>query len=112
MSAADPFLREHPVRVEWWGGQFAPGRTDDTHLLDLVTRAHAVATPGARAPEVYGAPYGSDLRLLARARCRRCSTAPATPAPRTPPTRASPSTTSTPAPATLALVYLEHCGVL
>ena len=22
--AADPWLREHPVRVEWWGGQFAP----------------------------------------------------------------------------------------
>ena len=26
--AADPWLREHPVRVEWWGGQFAPGLTD------------------------------------------------------------------------------------
>ena len=26
--AADPWLRDHPVTVEWWGGQFASGRTD------------------------------------------------------------------------------------
>src|SRR2546429_1467385 len=26
-SAADPWLREHPVEVQWWGGQFAPGLT-------------------------------------------------------------------------------------
>jgi acetylornithine deacetylase len=110
-GAADPFLREHPVRVEWWGGQFAPGRTDDTHLLDLVTRAHAVASPGSGAPEVYGAPYGSDLRLLAGSM---------------PTLQYGPGDTRTAhAPdesvalddlhactRALALVYLEHCGVL
>jgi len=62
--AADPWLREHPVSVEWWGGQFASGRlrAEDRDLLERMRRAHA-ATCG-RTPDVYGAPYGSDLRLL------------------------------------------------
>jgi acetylornithine deacetylase len=59
----DPWLREHPVQVQWWGGQFAPGRTDPSHpLLAEVARAHQERT--GRMPQVYGAPYGSDLRLL------------------------------------------------
>jgi len=61
----DPWLREHPVAVEWWGGQFASGSiAADSDLVDHVGRAHRVATGSERAPEVYGAPYGSDLRLL------------------------------------------------
>ncbi len=62
--AADPWLREHPVEVEWWGGQFASGRLPaDSDLVDRVARAHSGATSGGRV-DVYGAPYGSDLRLL------------------------------------------------
>lgn len=61
--AADPWLRDHPVDVEWWGGQFASGRlSPGSDLIDRVVAAHR-ATTGA-APDVYGAPYGSDLRLL------------------------------------------------
>jgi acetylornithine deacetylase len=64
-SAADPWLAEHPVRVEWWGGQFAPGHTDPGHPLVAATlRAHATAAPDGRPAEVFGGPYGSDLRLL------------------------------------------------
>ncbi len=68
--ADDPWLGSHPVEVHWWGGQFAPGRLPaDSNLLDAVRRAHATvaaggAGAGAREQEVYGAPYGSDLRLL------------------------------------------------
>ena len=59
----DPFLRDHPVVVQWWGGQFASGATAVDHpLLAAVRRAHE-SVGGAR-PEVYGGPYGSDLRLL------------------------------------------------
>jgi acetylornithine deacetylase len=61
--AADPWLREHPVRVEWWGGQFAPGLTDaDTSLLDVVRQAHASVSERTQA--TWGTPYGSDLRLM------------------------------------------------
>ncbi|GAB3824400.1 ArgE/DapE family deacylase [Dactylosporangium cerinum] len=62
--AGDPWLKEHPVTVEWWGGQFASGRCPDgTDLVRRVLDA-AVATHGGPPPSVVGAPYGSDLRLL------------------------------------------------
>jgi len=62
--AGDAWLREHPVEVEWWGGQFASGRIQaDSDLVDRVRRAHGAASGGGTT-EVYGAPYGSDLRLL------------------------------------------------
>ena len=61
----DPWLAAHPVEVEWWGGQFASGRTPaDSAVISAVCRAHEDVTGSA--PEVYGAPYGSDLRLLTR----------------------------------------------
>ena len=63
-SAADPWLRDHPVEVEWWGGQFASGRLPaDSDLITRVSAAHASSTR-RRAPDVWSAPYGSDLRLL------------------------------------------------
>jgi acetylornithine deacetylase len=62
--ADDDFLRDHPVQVQWWGGQFAPGRSDDPAFHETVQHAHRLAAPTARPQEVYGAPYGSDLRLL------------------------------------------------
>lgn len=59
----DPWLRDHRATVEWWGGQFASGRTDpDAPILDAVQRSAARHT--GREPEVYAGPYGSDLRLL------------------------------------------------
>jgi acetylornithine deacetylase len=62
-GAADPWLRRHPVEVEWWGGQFASGRLPhDSDLVDQVIAAHEQVGPGR--PAVWGAPYGSDLRLL------------------------------------------------
>ncbi|HEY3484716.1 MAG TPA: ArgE/DapE family deacylase [Ilumatobacteraceae bacterium] len=61
--ADDPWLRDHPVEVEWWGGQFAAGRLPaDSDLIDRVRAAHHAVEGGAL--DVYGAPYGSDLRLL------------------------------------------------
>ncbi len=60
----DPWLRDHPVEVEWWGGQFASGRLPaDSDLLERTRRAHLAAGGRAR-PRVCGAPWGSDLRLM------------------------------------------------
>jgi acetylornithine deacetylase len=65
--AGDPWLRDHPVRVTWWGGQFASGRLPAGHaLLPLVQGAWADAT-GGPPPLPHGVPYGSDLRLYAAA---------------------------------------------
>jgi acetylornithine deacetylase len=61
--AADPWLRENPVEVEWWGGQFAPGLTDaDAAIIGTVARAHAAVS--GRPQATWGTPYGSDLRLM------------------------------------------------
>lgn len=59
----DPWLRDHPASIEWWGGQFASGRTDpDADIVRLVGSRHQAKT--GHSPETYGGPYGSDLRLL------------------------------------------------
>jgi len=58
----DPWLRDHPVQVDWWGGQFAPGNTPiDDPLISALGAAHRNVL-GDDA-DIYGAPYGSDLRL-------------------------------------------------
>lgn len=62
----DPWLRTHPVQVEWWGGQFDSGRlAPSSDLLERVRSAHASVTGGG-SQSTWGAPYGSDLRLLTR----------------------------------------------
>jgi acetylornithine deacetylase len=66
-SAADPWLRDHPVRVEWSGGQFASGSFADGAAVSgdwlLRTVQDAVADVTGGVPRERGAPYGSDLRL-------------------------------------------------
>jgi acetylornithine deacetylase len=63
VSADDPWLRENPVEVQWWGGQFAPGLTDeDAAIIATVKRAHTAVS--ARPQATWGTPYGSDLRLM------------------------------------------------
>ena len=66
VCADDPWLRDHPVEVTWPGGQFASGRFPEDHPLLDVVRTAAVDV-GVPQPPVAGAPYGSDLRLLAAA---------------------------------------------
>ena len=66
VNAADEFLRAHPITVEWWGGQFESGRSDNDYLIDLTRRAHYAAAPTRRHQQVYGAPYGSDLRFISK----------------------------------------------
>jgi acetylornithine deacetylase len=66
-SADDPWLRDHPAEVEWWGGQFGSCRlSPDSDLDDVVCRAHDRAAAG-RALVTWAAPFGSDLRLFGAA---------------------------------------------
>lgn len=61
--ANDPWLRDHPATIEWWGGQFASGRTDPKSAIVQAVAEHATRGMDHR-PNMYGGPYGSDLRLL------------------------------------------------
>jgi acetylornithine deacetylase len=59
----DPWLAEHPPRVEWYGGQFDAAESDpDLPLFRLLKEAHREQI-GVDV-ELDGAPYGSDMRLL------------------------------------------------
>lgn len=62
-AAADPWLRSHPPRVEWWGGRFEPAEVAADHPLVRELRAAHRALHGEE-PEVRGVPYGADMRLL------------------------------------------------
>jgi acetylornithine deacetylase len=60
---ADPWLRTNPVRVEWWGGQFASGALPaSSDLGERVLQAHGQVS--RTQPATWIAPYGSDLRLM------------------------------------------------
>lgn len=61
--SSDRWLRDNPVAVEWWGGQFAAAATDPSApVVTALRAAHTERT--SLAPRTYGAPFGSDLRLL------------------------------------------------
>ncbi|MEO7979597.1 MAG: ArgE/DapE family deacylase [Sporichthyaceae bacterium] len=111
VSDADPWLREHPVTVEWWGGQFASGRlAAGSDLADRVATAHATVT-GAGTPERGGAPYGSDLRLLAGAGIPTLHYGPGDAVLAHAPDERVPLADVHTTARTLALVALDVCGV-
>ena len=67
MQAAekDPWLRRHPPKVEWPGGQSAPAETPiDAPICRAVSRAHERVT--GLTPGVEGSAYGADMRFFVR----------------------------------------------
>jgi acetylornithine deacetylase len=64
-SKKDDWLRNHPVQIEWFEGQFEPGETDpDTPLIKELARCHQSITGSQLRQQ--GVPYGNDLRLFTR----------------------------------------------
>ncbi len=63
VCAGDPFLRDHPVRVEIVGGKFGSARVPSDHPLPVGLARAAEGIIG-RSPVFVGAPYGADMRLL------------------------------------------------
>lgn len=60
-AGRDPWLREHPPEVEWFGGQFAASEVPaDTPLALALVRAHRGVT--GREPEIEGVTWGADMR--------------------------------------------------
>src|SRR5215210_4292666 len=65
VAERDPWLREHPPELEWFGGQFAPAEVElDALICEAIKRAHKRAT--GKEPPVEGVPYGADMRLFIR----------------------------------------------
>ena len=61
----DDWLKENPVRVEWFEGQFEPGETDaKAPVLEDLSACHQEVL--GEAPVSHGVSYGSDLRLFTR----------------------------------------------
>ncbi len=63
IADCDPWLRDHPPTVEWWGSQFAPARTPVDAEVVTTVRDAAEAISGA-APAMRGVRFGADMRLL------------------------------------------------
>jgi acetylornithine deacetylase len=65
VAERDPWLKEHPPKLEWFGGQFAPAEVPpDAPICEALGRAHELATGEEIAVE--GVPYGADMRLFIR----------------------------------------------
>jgi acetylornithine deacetylase len=61
IASADPWLREHQPRIEWFSGQFAPAEIPGDHpLVSAIIDAHTSVT-GVH-PKVEGVTYGADMR--------------------------------------------------
>ncbi len=59
----DPWLREHPPRIEWLGGQTAPSEVPvDAPICEAVVQAHHRVT--GLPPTIEGVTYGADMRLF------------------------------------------------
>jgi acetylornithine deacetylase len=111
VSAADPWLRENPVQVQWWGGQFAPGLTDDdAAIIGIVERAHAAVS--AQPQATWGTPYGSDLRLMTNmGGVPTVHYGPGDASLAHAPRESVPISELLTATRALTLITLEHCGV-
>ena len=65
VAERDPWLREHPPELTWFGGQFEPAEVEsDAPICEAVKKAHKRVT--GEEPPVEGVPYGADMRLFIR----------------------------------------------
>lgn len=63
LARRDPWLADHQPEVEWFGGQFDAVEVDPELPAFAALRAAHMDEFGVE-PELDGAPYGSDMRLL------------------------------------------------
>lgn len=62
-AAGDPWLKDHPPAVEWWGARYLPADIPADHRL--VTELQSACTDATGvSPTVRGMPYGADMHLL------------------------------------------------
>ena len=61
--AADPWLRDHPPDLEWYGAQFGTAEIAADHPLVRTLHDASVAVVGTE-PSVEGVAWGSDMRFF------------------------------------------------
>jgi acetylornithine deacetylase len=64
-AADDPFLRDHPPTLTWWGGRYEAARTSPDAPVVEAVRSAATTVVGEE-PRLEGMPYGADMGLLVR----------------------------------------------
>jgi acetylornithine deacetylase len=62
-AEADRWLQNHPLEIEWFGGQFDSGEIPMDHYLVKLCQ-QCIQDLTGHSSEIEGAPYGSDLRLF------------------------------------------------
>jgi len=62
-AGQEPWLREHPPRVEWWGQQFEPASIPADHTL-VKTVSGAARAVRESPTHIQGMTYGADMGLL------------------------------------------------
>lgn len=62
-AGRDPWLRDHPPEVRWWGARYEPAAIPADHPVVSSLAASVAEVTGRRTP-VRGMPYGADLHLL------------------------------------------------
>jgi acetylornithine deacetylase len=62
-ARVDPWLRQNPPIIEWWGGQFAPAAIRTNHPI-IKTLGEAFTQVTNQEPTLQGMTYGADMRLL------------------------------------------------
>jgi acetylornithine deacetylase len=62
-AKVDPWLRQHPPQVEWWGGQFEPASIAVDQPI-VTTLSRALSEVSRQPARLEGMTYGADMRLL------------------------------------------------
>lgn len=63
VAAVDPWMKDHPPTVEWFGGQFASAEiSPDAPIVRAVRAAHETVTGSE--PEIIAYSAGTDMRLF------------------------------------------------
>lgn len=65
LSATDPWLKEHPARVEFFGAQWVPNTLNETHAFSESIKK-AYSSVYNRPVKVEASPWGTDGGLLAK----------------------------------------------
>jgi acetylornithine deacetylase len=63
LADIDPWFKDHPVTLEWFGAQWLPGAIDETHPLMKILQTNYKTVVGTD-PIIEASPWGTDGGLL------------------------------------------------